>query len=272
MLIAQITDAHIVERGKNWLSQPAAQTAERLAKTVKELNSLDPRPDVVLLTGDAVDSGAREAYHHLKELLQPLQIPLFAVPGNHDDREEMRRAFSDQSYVPKQGLLQYAIEHFPVRLIGLDTSIQGEDRGEIGEKTVHWLQKQLRDEPKKPTLIFLHHPPVLIGYALFDKLRCFYPDSFLDLLKNSPQIIAILAGHCHFFSLSFLGGKPCFIAPSIAPIMSFAHPRDLSPSHLELTDPAISLHNWKSEHGLTSRIHWICQRAQIDWSQCRRSF
>lgn len=270
MLIAQITDTHIVEKGKHWLSQPATQTAERLAKTVKALNHLNPRPDVVLLTGDAADTGTREAYIHLKELLRPLQIPLFVVPGNHDNREEMRHAFSDQTYMPKQGLLHYAIENYPVRFIGLDTNIKGENRGEITEKTLHWLEEKLREDPAKSTLIFLHHPPVSIGYALFDKLRGFVPIRFVSILQNSPQILGILTGHCHFFCLSSLGGKPCFIAPSVAPAMLFAHPQDLTPSALELADPAIALHEWKDGHPLTSRLHWIKKHEQIDWAEILR--
>ena len=49
-----------------------------------------------------------------------MQAPLFMVPGNRDDNEEMRRAFADASFLPDSGpFLPYAIEDFDTRLVAL---------------------------------------------------------------------------------------------------------------------------------------------------------
>jgi 3',5'-cyclic-AMP phosphodiesterase len=80
MLIAQITDSHIVPKGAHWKNEPETEIASRLSQAIDFLNSLNPRPDVVIFTGDAVDEG------HFRELIEPLKIPLFVIPGNHDDR------------------------------------------------------------------------------------------------------------------------------------------------------------------------------------------
>ncbi len=160
MLIAQISDLHIVEKGAEWLSQPTTEIKERLIKTIATLNELTPRPDVVLLTGDATEDGKAQSYAHLMELLALLEIPLFVVPGNHDRREAMREAFKDTSFMPSSGFIQYAIDEYPVRLIGLDTLEEGKDFGHLCETRLSWLEKTLEQDREKPTLIFMHHPPV----------------------------------------------------------------------------------------------------------------
>ena len=58
--------------------------AEFLARSVAEINRLDPLPDVAVMTGDLVDHGNPAEYEHLRRLLAPLAMPIFVIPGNHD--------------------------------------------------------------------------------------------------------------------------------------------------------------------------------------------
>ena len=103
MLIAQITDTHITKPGK--LLMGLVDTASALERAVSSLNRLDPSPDATVLTGDLVESGEPEEYDHLRVLLAPLRMPVFAIPGNHDAREPMRQAFIGDGYLPAQGFL-----------------------------------------------------------------------------------------------------------------------------------------------------------------------
>ena len=60
MLIAQITDTHVKAAGR--LAYRRVDSAQKLRNCVAHLNALDPRPDIVLLTGDLVDLGKPEEY------------------------------------------------------------------------------------------------------------------------------------------------------------------------------------------------------------------
>ena len=101
-LIAQISDLHVKPAGV--LAYRRVDTAAALARCVKELNRLAPRPDLVVISGDLVDSPSREAYDHLIRLLSPLELRFAAIPGNHDDRDLMRAALTDR-YASTRGAL-----------------------------------------------------------------------------------------------------------------------------------------------------------------------
>ena len=135
-----------------------------LVAAVNQLNSMQPNPDVVLLTGDLTDDGSEAAYRKLRECLELLRIPYFVISGNHDDATNFKKAFADHRYLPGTGSsLHYVVEEFPLRLIGLDTTVAGEVGGRICEARRQWLNERLREQPERPTLIFMHHPPLQTG-------------------------------------------------------------------------------------------------------------
>jgi len=131
MLIAQLSDPHI--KGPGQLLYDRIDTAGYLERAVAHVLRLDPLPDVVIMTGDLVDGGKAEEYALLRRLLAPLPMPLYVIPGNHDAREPLRAAFVDKGFFPAEGFLQYVVEDQPVRLIALDTLVEGKPYGELGE-------------------------------------------------------------------------------------------------------------------------------------------
>ena len=130
MLIAQITDLHISTPGS--VNDRHFRTPEHLARAVAHLNGLTPRPDVVLATGDLVERGEPDEYARLRAILDGLAMPLYVIPGNHDSRGPLARAFADRGYLPRDGgFLHYTVEDWPVRLIGLDTHVPGAPGGRL---------------------------------------------------------------------------------------------------------------------------------------------
>ena len=70
---------------------------KQYSAVVRRINALVPRPDLLLITGDLTDIGSPEEYAWLRELLAPLAMPMFVVPGNHDEaaRQFDGMAFGD---------------------------------------------------------------------------------------------------------------------------------------------------------------------------------
>ena len=153
MLIAQISDTHILAPDPDL---PAASLrADCLRRCVADINRQEP--DVVLLTGDTVQHGHVDEYAFLRELLAPLTAPLFPVPGNRDDKREMRAAFGEEHAFLSDGgaFLHYAIEDYDVRLVGIDSTLAGERKGRFCEARQAWLAETL-DAPVSYTHLRAH--------------------------------------------------------------------------------------------------------------------
>ncbi|MCE3231019.1 MAG: phosphodiesterase [Alphaproteobacteria bacterium] len=263
MLIAQISDTHIVPKGQDWKSLPETEVATRLKRIVEAINSLTPKPDVVLLTGDTIDDGGKEGYDHLKEILKSLSMPLYVIPGNHDDREDMRVAFQHEDYMPRDGFIHYVIDDHPIRLVALDTVIPGETHGLLCQERVDWLGHVLQENREKPTLIFMHHPLIKTGQKILDHVKCFTPDGFEDLIRSFPNIRGIIAGHNHRPCMTLFGGALCFVAPSVAPQFHFFEEEgNTCSAAIELTHPSFSLHKWEGGFQLLSETFQIVEPEQ----------
>ncbi len=223
MLIAQVTDTHIRKNGQKAYGR--VDTYRALRETVDHLNGLTPRPDAVVVSGDLVDGGSAEEYATARPLLDRLQMPYYAVPGNHDERENFRRAFADKGYLPATGFLNYVIEDFPVRLVGLDSVVPGQPHGDLCPERLDWLAQCLAADRQKPTLVFLHHPPFLTGINHMDAMMCQNGESLGAIIQEHPQVQMLLCGHIHRIIHTTWHGIAACIGGSPAHAVAF----DLTP-------------------------------------------
>ena len=101
MIIVQLSDLHV--RPPGVLAYGRVATNDMLREAIAHVNALRPRADVVLATGDLVHAGGIEEYAMLRQLLAELSMPVYLVPGNHDDRGNLRKVFADSEYLPDTG-------------------------------------------------------------------------------------------------------------------------------------------------------------------------
>ena len=257
MIVAQITDTHIKRRGR--LAYRRVDSASALAACVAHVNQLRPRPDLVLITGDLVDAGAPEEYSVFRELVAPLAMPYFLIPGNHDERENLRAAFPDHAYLRQDPtFLHYAIDDWPVRLVGLDSTRPGAPEGQLCEVRLRWLEQQLARAPGRPTLLFMHHPPFLTGIGHMDVQNCRDGPALARVLAPHRDSIRLVCGHVHRAIHSNWGG----VAASIGPSPSHAVALDLNPHPppaFALEPPACHLLTWAAAEGFTTHLSVIGQ-------------
>lgn len=214
MLIAQISDTHILPPTSD---QPAATLrADCLRQTVTDINR--QQPDAVIFTGDTVQHGQPDEYARLRELLAPLQAPLYLVPGNRDDKMAMRAAFGDAAYVPGTGeFLHYVIEDHDTRLVGIDSTLAGERQGRFCEARQAWLDETLSAQPDRPTLLFIHHPPFDVGDHYVGGYRRPEEAAALEeIVSRQSQVVGMLCGHVHWLVDREWAGTQARIMPSIA--------------------------------------------------------
>ena len=255
MIIAQLSDFHARPHGC-----PAygfVDTNAAIEGAVDAVLALDPAPDCVLVTGDLADCGLAEEYAIVRAALRRIPMPVYVLPGNHDRRESFALALgADYGYLPKTGFLHYTIEDFPVRLIGLDTVIAGEDGGEICAEREAWLTKRLHEGQGRPTLIFMHHPPFAVGVDGMDVIPCRVSASFSALITDHPEIERVLCGHYHRPIQRRFAGTIGYVAPGTAHQVAL----DLRPgteNWFIMEPPAFAVHAWRLETGVVSHLQVI---------------
>jgi 3',5'-cyclic AMP phosphodiesterase CpdA len=256
MIIAQITDCHVSTAGS--AMERHNDTADHLVRTVAHLNALEPAPDVVLATGDLVDKGIVAEYERIREIFAPLKAPLYLIPGNHDDRDNLTTVFHDHAYLPPAGdFIQYVVDDFPVRLIALDTLMAGQATGDMCGERLAWLDQRLSEAPDRPTLLFMHHPPFLTGMRKMDSMGITDTKPLSDVVARHNHIELIIAGHLHRPIVRRFAGTVASICPGTAHQLSL----DLGAEEkISVTKepPAVGLHVWRAaERCLVSHISYI---------------
>ncbi|HYG86210.1 MAG TPA: phosphodiesterase [Azospirillum sp.] len=255
MLIAQITDLHVTARGTRAFGQ--VDTNAHLAAAVAHLATLDPQPDLVIITGDLANTPEPAEYEMLAELLAPIDLPCRVIPGNHDDRLSLRRTFGARGWVPLEGeFLHQSVDDGPLRVILLDTQDPGRVEGRLCEQRLAWLAERLAEHPDKPTLIAMHHQPFVSGIEGMDRIRCYGTEGLVKLLDRHRNVLGVVCGHVHRPITVGWGGTVVTSAPSTAHQIAL----DLRPeSSYRWTSepPAVALHRWRPGEGLVTHLSFV---------------
>jgi 3',5'-cyclic AMP phosphodiesterase CpdA len=257
MLIAHISDLHIRPHGVKLYD--FIDTNALISQHVATINMLakgHDAPDALLISGDIVNCGQPAEYAMARRILGQVTIPLYLIPGNHDNNDHFLDALTDlcpplQGVTPgKPNNIRYTLEDFPIRFILLDSTVAGELGGALGKEQLAWLDKQLGAQPDKQTAICMHHHPVPCGNAHMDAIRCADGTELMALLKKHPQVTRVICGHTHRTIFQAVNGVTVCTAPGSAHQVPF-HSTDLDGSYT-LEPPAMYLHRYTPETGLVT--------------------
>lgn len=253
MLIAHISDLHVMEPGD--LAYGVVDTGPMVEKAIAHIAALNP--NILVITGDLVHNVQPAEYQRLKSILAPLTMPVYLIPGNHDSRDLIRQIFTDHTYLPSSGYLQYVVEADPLRLIMLDTNVPGEGRGELDDERLGWLNRQLSDRSRKPTLIFMHHPPFTTGIDMMDGYSLSGLSNLKTIIKRYDCIERIGCGHVHRPMQKRWAGTLAYTVPSPVHQVSLDLASTAEDATFVMEPPAYQLHLWNQDTGLVSHMQYI---------------
>lgn len=253
-LIAHISDLHIKLPGR--MAYGRVDTAAALVQCLETLARLPQQPDAVLLTGDLTDFGQPEEYDHLLDMLRATSLPVYPVPGNHDQREAMAAAFARHGRpLPADSeapFLQYSCDLGPLRLLALDTLIPDAAAGGLCPARLAWLADALARHPDRPTVLAMHHPPMRTFIGHMDDIGMVEGgDALQTLLAAHPQVELVACGHLHRLIAGQCGGRRVLTAPAPAHQVALDL-RPNAPSQFMLEPPGFLLHAWSPRGGLVS--------------------
>jgi 3',5'-cyclic AMP phosphodiesterase CpdA len=246
VVVAHVSDTHF--------GNDRQDPTTRLAVVMDHLLALDPRPDVLVVTGDVADHGLPEEYAAARAWLDRWPGPLAACPGNHDARP----AYVDGLGLDARSVVEVAGHRF-VMLDSLVDAVDGVrvDEGRLGADQLAWLDRQL-GASDAPAFVCLHHPPVTIGIGLMDPIRLVDGDALAAVLDHHPHVLAVLVGHAHTMATTTYAGRPLLIGGGVVSTV----PLDPEPFPIVWYDapPSLALHLVDDEGRLTT--HWRALLAQ----------
>lgn len=253
MLIAHLSDPHL--RGQGQLYQDLVDSNAMFLDALQNLDTLTPQPDLVILSGDVVDTTAGSEYAMAAEMLAQIRQPLLVIPGNHDEREGFRACFANHPYLPRSGPLHFATgDHGPVRILGLDVTVPSAHYGDMDDGCCRWLEDRLEEEPGRPTLIMMHQPPFDSGIPFIDKYHCRRGERLAAIVARFPAVERIMCGHIHRFMQLRFGGTMLATAPSTTTAIALRLGDGVEPASF-VEPPAMLLHHWRPQSGLVT--HYV---------------
>ncbi|HPG23038.1 MAG TPA: phosphodiesterase [Amaricoccus sp.] len=255
MIIAQISDPHLGPPGARLFGGYDADAA--FSAVLARVAGFDPRPDIVLLTGDLTENGTPEEYANFNRLIEGFDLPMVAIPGNHDRRAAFAAALAPTPIaIGSAPWFHLCVEEWPLRLIGLDSlGGDGESRGVLCAERLDWLAARF-SESDRPVLLFLHHQPFATGIPFVDANVCVNGDRLGEIVAGHPRIAGVLCGHVHRAVQRAWAGTIGMICPGVA----WEVPLDLSPAgrpRLVPQNPGWQLHVWSPEGGLVSHTEYL---------------
>ena len=206
--VALLADTHIsadpnhVYPGTKWPGSPVKESehervnmADCLAQAAKSVIALNPRPAHLIVNGDcALSKGIEAEYKQFFRLVEPIRaagVTVHVTIGNHDNRENLWKLLP---FLKKEhmGVQAGVIELPHANFVLLDSG----RKGDLGDKQLNWLAKQLDERADKPALIFGHFNPYPNRGVRPDPGM---PDGFslLKLLAERKHARAYVYGHTH---------------------------------------------------------------------------
>jgi 3',5'-cyclic AMP phosphodiesterase CpdA len=214
MIIAQISDTHIALD-----TLDAEQRMSDFECTIADINALHPPPAVIIHTGDVVHNGRSDEYAEAVRVLGKAQAPVYVIPGNKDDRTNLRAAFSEFGYLSRDSaFIDYSVEDYAVRLIAVDTLNTESNKGDFCADRTGRLIKMINAEGSKPIAVLAHHPPfeVKVGPDPINFETTEMMELLQQALRHSGRVIAVFSGHVHRSTAGHVDGIPAMVAPCIA--------------------------------------------------------
>jgi Icc protein len=171
--------------------------------------------DFVVVSGDMTDDADPASFQRFETLFGTIGLPVFIVPGNHDGPAGYYRYRDLSKQFAAWDITKRIVDMSGLRLIGIDTCIEGETTGQIDADALHLVQQEIVQQGSNPLIIVMHHPLISPGMRDFDAVaRLEGSDQLLEIVRHAgvPQII--LAGHVHRPYMGSRHGAACFVTGS----------------------------------------------------------
>ena len=227
-----VADTHVneTEEGGSSPFLTNHQANARARYVFCEIAAMQPQPKFVVHLGDIVHPvPALPTFHEavalFKDIADPLSMPLYLIPGNHDvgdkriDWMPADHVCDDylNTYRDVFGKDFYAFDEQNVRFLMMNSLLLNSGLDDEARQR-EWLEDQITQAGDKRVFVFMHYPP----YIYTSDERGNYDNideparSWLISQLQRPSVEALFAGHVHNFWYDKVGTADFYMLPSTA--------------------------------------------------------
>jgi Icc protein len=189
-------------------------SVSRMKGAVEQINSLNPKPDFMIMGGDLIENmyvrdykSAVGLYDLYDEICARLNIPVYSVLGNNDLVPVFEGSPAGVSQVMDgkdmfrdrvgDGATYRSFDHKGWHFVLLDSIERSEDgnyRGYIDKDQVRWLFEDLENlEERAPVCVALHIPLATItAQTHIDSMNALLP---YYIVNNGTEVIKLLSNY-----------------------------------------------------------------------------
>ena len=243
--LVQLTDTHISADEDELLG--GVNTTGTLLDVIADVERQED-VDLVLLTGDLAETPSVETYNKLAQILRQVNLPVYCLPGNHDEPRLMRRLLNTGNVSTANFLTGGTWS-----IILLNTHEAGERGGYLSAAELSCLEAALERSCDKHVLICLHHHPVNIHSAWMDAMALKNSEALFRVLDRHNNIRGIIWGHIHQEFSTARNGVLLLGSPSTC--IQFLQQSD--EAGIDTRPPAYRSLTLTENGNIRTRIHWL---------------
>ncbi|WP_417731601.1 metallophosphoesterase family protein [Rosistilla oblonga] len=259
-VIALLSDTHIPNSPD--VEARGINMTENLQRVIGEVVDRKTRPSDLIINGDcAYLKGLPGDYQNLVSCLAPLdraEISLHLTMGNHDDRQPLYDALSDQRPADAQVTAKHVsvIETPHANFFLLDSLFRvNVVTGEIGVAQIDWLAKQLDARADKPAIVMTHHTPQFTAPAEGKPWSGISDTAALmPVLDSRKHVKAYLYGHSHHWNHSQRGHFQMINLPPVAYVFNDKSPNGWVEAVLTPGEMRLELQTLDPKHPLSGEV------------------
>jgi Icc protein len=188
--IAHISDIHLYADQDNSLL--GIQTSQSFQAVLDLLQAAKPALDLLVISGDLSQDSSAQSYRNIAKLTAGLNIPIYAIPGNHDNFAVMQDVYPAENISLQK---QVIIKNWQIIL--LNSQQPQQVSGMLDPAELQFLQTCLSEYPNHQAIIVFHHQPVKIKAGWLNKIGLLNRRKLWQILQKSSQVKAVLFGHVH---------------------------------------------------------------------------
>lgn len=209
--LSHITDTHYCKSYQGNMMEAAFAKGKHPEKRIRKMlqKAVDEKVDALIVSGDIVHEGCEEDYRAFRQMVTETVgngIKVFYACGNHDRKDAFCRGLKMQYGSSSIDYVDYVKGY---RIVVLDSAVEGQESGRVGEDQTRWLKQVLEKPYGNGTIVTFHHP------VAWDMPQLAMPvdNTFAELL-SAGDVVGIFCGHTHSNNICNWKGIPQFTADS----------------------------------------------------------